>query len=486
MAGGPLVVFAYVQQQHLAGLGQPGGLHGVDVADRTVAGEGIHRPRIARDGSLLVPRRYRAPVIDLLLHDARPVGSTGPLDLAVDGGRLVAVPVDSQAREHIFLGGRLVTPPLVEPHIHLDAVLTVGQPRENVSGSLFEGIAVWAERVRSLTAQDVTTRAREVLKWQLANGVQHVRAHVDVCDPELKALRALVDLRAEAAGQVDLQLVAFPQLGILSFDGGRELMRKAVELGADVVGGIPHYELTREDGVASVIYAFDLAEEFGARVDIHCDETDDEHSRFVEVMVAETIRRGMSGRVTASHTTAMHSYNNAYAARLVANIARAGLHMVTNPLDNAVLQGRFDTGPIRRGHTRVKQLQEAGVNVCIGHDSVMDPWYPMGYGDPLQAAFVLAHLAHMSGADELRRLMNMITTNSAAALGLVDYGLLEGGSADLVVFDAPTDVDALRLVAPRFLVLRAGRVVARTQPAQTTVSWDGVDAPVTFLRPAPD
>jgi len=421
-------------------------------------------------------------VIDLLLRNARPVGSTAPVDLAVDGGRLVALPPGGEAHERIDLQGRLVTPPLVEPHIHLDAVLTVGQPRDNVSGSLFEGIAVWSERVKTLTVDDVQARVRQVLRWQLANGVQHVRSHVDVCDPELKALRALLELREEAAGQVDLQLVAFPQLGILSFDGGRELMRKACELGADVVGGIPHYELTREDGVASVIYAFDLAEEFGARVDIHCDETDDDHSRFVEVMVAETIRRGMSGRVTASHTTAMHSYNAAYAYRLVNNIARAGLHMVTNPLDNAVLQGRFDTGPIRRGHTRVKQLQAAGVNVCIGHDSVMDPWYPLGYGDPVQAAFVLAHLAHMSGAAELPRLLDMVTVNPAAALGVADYGLHEGGSADLVVFDAPTDVDAIRLVAPRYLVLRGGRIVARTEPAQTSVVWDGVEESVTFLR----
>ncbi len=424
-------------------------------------------------------------MIDLLLSNARPAGSTAPVDLAVDGGRLVPVPPGGDARERIDLGGRLVTPPLVEPHIHLDAVLTVGQPRDNASGSLFEGIAVWAERVKTLSVEDVQSRVRQVLRWQLANGVQHVRSHVDVCDPELTALRSLLELREEAAGKVDLQLVAFPQLGILSFDGGRELMRKAVELGADVVGGIPHYELTREDGVASVIYAFDLAEEFDRLVDIHCDETDDDHSRFVEVMAAETIRRGMSGRVTASHTTAMHSYNAAYAYRLVDNIARAGLHMVTNPLDNAVLQGRFDTGPIRRGHTRVKQLQEAGVNVCIGHDSVMDPWYPLGYADPLQAAFVLAHLGHMSGAAELRRLLDMVTVNPAHALGVPDYGLHEGGSADLVVFDAPTDVDALRLVAPRYLVLRGGRIVARTEPAQTSVVWDGVEEPVTFLRQGP-
>src|SRR6266704_1391912 len=421
-------------------------------------------------------------MIDLLLRNARVAGHDALTDLGVDRGRIVAVDADTTAAETVDLGGSLVTPPLVEPHIHLDAVLTVGQPRPNVSGSLFEGIAVWAERAADLTQADVRSRVRQILRWQLASGVQHVRSHVDVCDPELRALRALVGLREEVRGVIDLQLVAFPQQGILGFDGGRELMRQAVELGADVVGGIPHFELTREDGVASVRFAFALAEEYGRRVDIHCDETDDDHSRFVEVMVAETLRRGMSGRVTASHTTAMHSYNNAYAHRLVANIARAGLHMVTNPLDNAVLQGRFDTGPVRRGHTRVKLLQEAGVNVCVGHDSVMDPWYPLGYGDPVQAAFVLAHLGHLTGDAELRRLLDMITVNPALALGLADYGLREGGPADLVVFDAPGEVDALRLVAPRYLVLRAGRVVAWTRPAEHVVVWDGVEEPVTFLR----
>src|SRR5690348_8099477 len=428
--------------------------------------------------------------MDLRLVNARTADRPDPHDLGVHNGRLVEPALDvtgsdkaaSEADRTIDLGGRLVTPPLVEPHIHLDAVLTVGQPRPNVSGSLFEGIAVWAERVKDLSVEDVQSRVRQALRWQLANGVQHVRSHVDVCDPELRALRALVELREEVRGLIDLQLVAFPQLGIRSFDGGEALMRKAVELGVDVIGGIPHYELTREDGVESVRFAFALADEHGLRVDIHCDETDDEHSRFVEVMAAETIRRGMTGRVTASHTTAMHSYNAAYAYRLINNIARAGLHMVTNPLDNAVLQGRFDTGPIRRGHTRVKQLLEAGVNVCVGHDSIMDPWYPLGYGDPLQAAFVLVHLGHMSGDAELRQLQDMITVNPAAALGLDDYGLRVGGPADLVVFDAPTFADALRLVAPRYLVMRAGRVVAQTRPAQTTVFWNGVEESVDFLR----
>jgi cytosine deaminase len=418
---------------------------------------------------------------DMLLRNARVAGQDSLTDIAIENGIITEAGPDTSAAELIDLGGRLVTPPLVEPHIHLDAVLTAGQPRPNVSGSLFEGIAVWAERVAQLSYADVQERVRQVLRWQLACGVQHVRSHVDVCDPQLRSLQALVDLREEVRGMISLQLVAFPQQGIIGFDGGKELMRKAVELGADVVGGIPHYELTREDGVESVRFAMALADEHGLAVDIHCDETDDDHSRFVEVMAAETIRRGMSGRVTASHTTAMHSYNNAYAYRLIRNIGRAGLHVVTNPLDNSVLQGRFDTGPIRRGHTRVKQLAEAGVNVCIGHDSVMDPWYPLGYGDPLQAAFVLVHLGQMSGDDELRRLIDMITVNPAAALGLASYGLRPGGPADLVVFDAPSEADALRLVSPRTLVLRGGRVVARSVPAQHTVVWHGTEEQVTFL-----
>jgi len=419
-------------------------------------------------------------VLDLLLRSVRLPGGAEPTTLAVRDGRWSEP--EAEAREVIQLGGLLATPPLVEPHIHLDAVLTVGQPRQNLSGSLFEGIAIWAERVKTLTREDVKARVRQVLRWQLANGVQHVRSHVDVCDPQLTALHALVELREEIGDQMDLQLVAFPQQGILSFDGGQELMRKAVDAGADVIGGIPHYELTRELGVESVEFAFQLAAEHGLRVDIHCDETDDDHSRFVETMAAETIRLGMAGRVTASHTTAMHSYNQAYAHRVVNNIARSGMHMVTNPLDNSVLQGRFDSYPVRRGHTRVKELQAAGVNVCIGHDSVMDPWYPLGYGDPLQAAFVLAHYGHMSGAEEIPRLIEMVTSAPAAALGLESYGLEVGMPANLVVFEAPSEFDAIRLVPRRRLVLRRGRVVARTEPPRTFVTWNGAEEFVDFLR----
>ena len=421
-------------------------------------------------------------MLDLLLKGARIAGESDTREIGILEGR-IAEP-EPEARQVIELGGALVTPALVEPHIHLDAVLTVGEPRHNQSGSLFEGIAIWGERVKQLTVDDVKKRVRTVLRWQLANGVQFVRSHVDVCDPELRAVRALLELRKEIGDQMTLQLVAFPQQGIMSFEGGEELMKRAVDLGVDVVGAIPHFELTREYGERSVKFAMALAADKGLRVDIHCDETDDDHSRFVEVMAAETIRLGLAGRVTASHTTAMHSYNNAYAHRVVNNIARAGMHMVTNPLDNSVLQGRFDAYPVRRGHTRVKELMAAGVNVCIGHDSVMDPWYPLGHGDPLQAAFVLAHYGHMSGADELRRLVEMITVNPARALGLDarGYGLATGAPASLVVFDAPSEMDALRLLPRRRLVLRGGRVVARTEPARTTVVWDGREEPVDFLR----
>jgi len=275
-------------------------------------------------------------------------------DIATRDGRIIALDTYApgeprEAAVVLDVDGALVTSALVEAHIHLDAVLTVGQPRFNQTGSLFEGIAIWAVRVRNMTVDDVKRRVRTVLRWQLSHGVLFVRSHVDVCDPKLTALRALLELREEVAGQITLQLVAFPQQGIASFPDGEALMRRAVALGVEAVGASPHFELTREYGEHSVKFAMALAAEHGQLVDIHCDETDDEQSRFLEVLAAETIRLGLEGRVTASHATAMHSYNNAYAYRLINNVRRARLHLVTNPLDNAVLQGRFDGYPIRRG-----------------------------------------------------------------------------------------------------------------------------------------
>src|SRR5262249_40537560 len=330
---------------------------------------------------------------------------------------------------------------------------TEGEPRSNQSGSLFEGIEIWSERVRTLSREDVLRRGDTAVRWMLAHGVTHMRAHVDVCDPSLTALRALRELRETWRPIVTIQLVAFPQQGIYSFPNGEQLMVEALEAGADVVGGIPHYAWTREYGERDVKSVLELPAGYGRPAVLHCDEPDDPQSRFLEVVAAETIRLGLQDRVTASHTTAMHSYDNAYADRLIRLLRTARIHMVTNPLDNSVLQGRFDSYPIRRGFTRVKQLLRAGVNVAIGHDSIMDPWYPLGIGDPVQACFVMVHYGQMSGREELASMLEFVTERAARCLGLDGYGLREGGPADLVVFDAPTVVDAVRTLAARTVVV---------------------------------
>jgi cytosine deaminase len=422
--------------------------------------------------------------MDLIIRRAAAAGRDGLVDIGVQGGRIasVAPSIADRAAQEIDAAGGLVTPSLIETHIHLDAVLTVGQPRDNRSGSLFEGIEIWGDRVRSLTHEDVTRRANQAIRWMLACGVTHIRTHIDVCDPALTALRALLEVREAWRGTVEIQIVAFPQQGIYSFPDGEALMVRALEMGADVVGGIPHYEWTREYGERDVKTALRLAAEYGRRADLHCDETDDDQSRYLELVAAETVRLGLQGRVTASHTTAMHSYNNAYAYRLIRWMRRAGVHIITNPLDNAVLQGRFDAYPIRRGFTRVRELLAAGINVAIGHDSIMDPWYPLGVGDPLQACFVMVHYGHMSGADDLAMMLELVTTRAAACFGLSDYGLEEGRAAHLVVYDAPTATDALRRLAARTAVVSHGRLVARTTPARSEVLLDGRPEPVTFQR----
>ncbi len=421
--------------------------------------------------------------MDLIIRNATLQGREGRQDIGIRGDRIAAVVprISERAAQEIDAAGDLVTPALVETHIHLDAVLTVGQPRHNRTGSLFEGIEIWSERVKSLTREDVKRRATTALKWMLAHGVTSVRTHVDVCDPSLTALRALLEVREEVADVITLQIVAFPQQGIYSFPDGEALMTRAVEMGVDVVGGIPHYEWTREYGERDVRTALRLAAEYDRLADLHCDETDDDQSRFLELVAAETIRLGLQGRVTASHTTAMHSYNNAYAYRLIQWMRNAGVHFVTNPLDNAVLQGRFDAYPIRRGFTRVKELLANGINVCIGHDSIMDPWYPLGVGDPLHGCFVLVHYGHMSGRDELETMLDLVTTRAAACFGADDYGLEEGKRADLVLFDAPSAVDAVRTLAARRAVISRGRIVAETQPARATVRWGGREEEVRFL-----
>jgi cytosine deaminase len=407
---------------------------------------------------------------DLIIHNAQLHCHTGLVEIAVQDGRFARIsseiPPGSSATREIDAGGRLVIPPFIDAHVHLDAVLTVGQPRYNTTGTLLEGIQIWSERKPSLTREDVKKRALEEIRWEVAQGTLHIRSHVDVCDPSLTALKALIEVRAEVRDICNLQLVAFPQDGIFSFPDGRELMRQAMELGCDLVGGIPHYEWTRDMGVEDVHYAFALAKEFDRDIDCHCDETDDPHSRFTEVMAADTLQQGWQGRVTASHCTAMHSYDNAYAFKLIRLLARAQVNVIANPFDNVVLQGRFDTYPKRRGITRVKELLVAGVNVALGHDSIMDPWFPLGKGDMLAAAQLALFLCHMSGYEEISDVLDLVTTNAAKALRLQDsYGIEEGKPADFLVLDAPSAFEALRLVPVRLHVFKNGREVAYTAPA---------------------
>ncbi len=410
---------------------------------------------------------------DLIIRRAQLHRRQGLVDIAVQDGRFAKIGSElssDTADREIDAAGKLVLPPFIDAHVHLDAVLTVGQPRYNSTGTLLEGIQIWSERKPSLTREDVKQRVLEEIRWEVAQGTLHIRSHVDVCDPNLTALRALVEVREEVRDMCDLQLVAFPQDGIMSFPNGRELMRKAMELGCEVVGGIPHYEWTRDMGVEDVHFGFDLAKEFNRDIDFHCDETDDPLSRFTEVMAADTITQGWQGRVTASHCTAMHSYDNAYAFKLIRLLALAQVSVIANPFDNVVLQGRFDTYPKRRGITRVKELLAGGVNVALGHDSIMDPWFPLGKGDMLAAAQLALFLCHMSGFEEINDVLDLITTNAAKTLRIQDtYGIEGGKPANFLLLDAPSAFEALRLVPARLHVFKHGREVAYTTPGKSVL-----------------
>ena len=363
----------------------------------------------------------------------------------------------------------IIYPPFVEPHIHLDATQTAGQPNWNQSGTLFEGIERWAERKSLLSHEDVKSRAWKTLKWQIANGVQYVRTHVDVSDSTLTALKAMLEVKKEIAPWVDLQIVAFPQEGILSYPNGEKLLDQAMEMGADVVGGIPHFEFTREYGVESMHIAFDIARKYNKQIDIHCDEIDDEQSRFVETVAALALKYDMGEKVTASHTTAMHSYNNAYASRLFRLLKMSKIHFVANPLVNIHLQGRFDTYPKRRGVTRVKEMLKNNINVCFGHDDVFDPWYPLGTANMLQVLHMGLHVCQLMGYGQINDGLKLVTENSAKALGLTDYGIQEGNSANFIVLPAENGFDAVRRQVPTRYSIRHGKVISETQLAKTTI-----------------
>ena len=382
----------------------------------------------------------------------------------VEAGSLVLDNVET-----IDLSGKLICAPFVEPHIHLDTTLTAGQPRWNESGTLFEGIQRWSERKEFLTKEDVKVRAKKALSWQIANGIGHVRTHVDTTDPSLVALEAMLEVKAEMRDFVDLQIVAFPQEGLISYRNGLELVEEAMKMGADVVGGIPHFEFTREDGVDSIREIFKIAKKYDKDIDIHCDEIDDEQSRHIEVVARETIMNDYQGRVTASHTTAMGSYNDAYAYKLMRVLKLAEMNFVANPLVNIHLQGRFDTYPKRRGITRVKELDQNGLNVCFGHDDIMDPWYPIGNGNMLQVLHMGLHVSQLMGYSEIASGLRFVTENSAKALRLKDYGIAEGNPANFVVLNAQDGYHAIRLQSEVLYSVRNGKIIATTKPRETEI-----------------
>ncbi|AEJ39530.1 cytosine deaminase [Sulfobacillus acidophilus TPY] len=418
-----------------------------------------------------------------LIQNARLPNHSEPVDILLSDARIQAIGRGLTADTSIDAAGGLVLPALVDPHIHLDAVLTEGEPEPNRSGTLIEGIERWSQRKERLSVEDVLSRAEEAVWWHVGHGVLKIRSHVDVSDPSLTALKALIQLREKLKPWVTLELVAFPQDSIFGFPHGPELMEEALVMGADVVGGIPHYEWTREDGIRDVELAFHLAQKYHKAIDIHCDETDDDQSRFLETMAKLTWEHHLGSRVTASHTTALGSYNDAYAFKLIRYIAKAGMNIVANPLDNIVLQGRFDTYPKRRGMTRVKELIQAGVTVAAGHDSIMDPWYPLGEGNQLFVASMLAHIGQLTGSTELPWAIDSITQAGARVMGLADYGVHAGAWADVIVLPVPSPADAIRLMPrPRWVISR-GRIIAETIPQETRVWLTDEPRTVTYLRP---
>lgn len=421
----------------------------------------------------------------MIIKNAKLRGREGLWQIRTENGKfnkITTETLDAEGEEVIDAKGNLVLPPFIEPHIHLDTTLTAGEPKWNESGTLFEGIETWSERKKSLTREDVKSRAKLALKWQIAQGIQHVRTHVDITDEKLTALQALLEVKEEMAEFIDLQLVAFPQEGILSFPNGEALLEESLKLGADVIGGIPHFEFTREYGVESMKIAFELAAKYDRLIDIHCDEIDDEQSRFVEVVAAEALRHDFGKMVTASHTTAMASYNDAYTSKLFRLLKMSEINFVANPLVNIHLQGRFDTYPKRRGITRVKELLEAGINVSFGHDDIFDPWYPLGTGNMLQVLHMGIHVTQLMGYQQIVDSIDLITANSAKTLHIEEnYGIEEGRQANLIIMDAENEYEAIRKQSSVLYSIRKGRIIAATKPEESKVILDK-EEPVTFNR----
>jgi cytosine deaminase len=424
--------------------------------------------------------------MDLVLRNAT-LADGRRVDIAIDGARIAAVePVLPQrGMREIDVGGDLVTPPFVDAHFHMDATLSYGLPRVNESGTLLEGIALWGELKPQLVQEALVERALRYCDWAVARGLLAIRSHVDVCDDRLLAVEALLDVKRTVAPYIDLQLVAFPQDGLLRSKTAFANLKRAIRMGVDVVGGIPHFERTMADGAESVRLLCEFAAEQGLMVDMHCDESDDPLSRHIETLAAETLRLGLQGKVAGSHLTSMHSMDNYYVSKLLPLMAESGVAAIANPLINITLQGRHDTYPKRRGMTRVPELLAAGVPVAFGHDCVMDPWYGLGSGDMLEVAHMGLHVAQMTGQAAMRQCFEAVTATPARILGLQGYGIAPGCRADLVWLDAGDPVEAIRLRAARRLVLRAGQVVSEAPPARATLHLPGRPASVDFRLETP-
>ncbi|MBK6394341.1 MAG: amidohydrolase family protein [Betaproteobacteria bacterium] len=421
----------------------------------------------------------------LLIRDATlPDGRTG-LDILCADGRIanLAPRISASAARTIDAGGMLVAPPFVDAHFHMDSTLTYGMPRVNASGTLLEGIALWGELKPTLVQDVIVERALAYCDWAVGRGLLAIRSHVDTSDPRLLAVEALLHVRERVKPYLDLQLVAFPQDGLLRSPGALHNLKRALSMGVDVVGGIPHFERTTADGAESVRILCEIAADLGKRVDMHCDETDDPMSRHVETLACQAQRLGLQGRVAGSHLTSMHSMDNDYVSKLIPLLREAGVAAIANPLINITLQGRHDTYPKRRGMTRVPELLAAGVPVAFGHDCVMDPWYPLGSGDMLEVAAMGLHVAQMTGQDAMRACFDAVTATPAAILGLEGYGLAPGRRADLVLLQARDPVEAIRLRAARLAVVRAGKVVATSPPARATLDLPGRPATVDWTLP---
>ncbi|MBT5781279.1 MAG: amidohydrolase family protein [Rhodospirillaceae bacterium] len=422
--------------------------------------------------------------MDLILRGATlPDGRTG-IDIAIKGGKIAALEagIGAGAAREIDVSGRLVTPPFIDAHFHMDATLTYGYPRYNESGTLLEGIELWHDLKPSLSHDWYIERALEYCDWAVGRGLLAIRSHVDTTDPTLGAVAALVEVREQVKDYIDLQLVAFPQDGYLRSPIGVENLAKALDMGVDVVGGIPHFERTMDEGAESVRQLCAVAAERGLRIDMHCDESDDPHSRHIETLAAETIRLGLEGRVTGSHLSSMHSMDNYYVSKLIPLMIEADIQVIANPTANMLLMGRHDTYPKRRGMTRVKELMAAGLNVSFGQDSVMDPWGSLNTGDVLDAAHMAVHAGHLSGRDEIIACFRAVTETPARAMGLEGYGLEIGCNADLVVLQAADPVEAVRLRPVRLYVMRRGNIIAESAPEEAKLTLPGRPGSTDFTR----